>query len=497
MTPSDRDVMTAKWQLVGDELRLGNGDDISLNFKKTTSEMAAKFDTWSKDKEMIEVPQPAKYTIFVYGNAGGHMDYLIEHGFWEETQKFLKDHNNVRVVCLYKYGKDNVDEEGNHSFTGQYADPGDIVWFELTDKFDLNKVRENGMQAIGMGEEAKKLKLCDPNTLRMFLEFSSIACPAENYSLVLWGHGAGFFPLKDVPGKYEVVQPAPTRGVLVDEWNDKEWMDMYELVEAIQSAGIDRFNTLMFHNCLMGNIESLTQVRNVADYIMASAHVLISNGTLLTEFVRGLMESGNAETAAGLTFERSKTGWEDGYSADEPHEYNNGDFKMIRSDKIDAVVDAAKNLATRLIALYPTQKEAIDRATAQVYRFQQGSLPVEYPYFDIADYAHLLAKETGDEQIKTISDALDNTFKEAFVHYRDISNSKDHLDHYTLSVTLIDQPNYIFDYSEIPSLKALCKFNEGYEQCDFHKLTGWGNWLNTNEQPLDSNPCNGQGGKLE
>ena len=80
MTPNDREVMNAKWQLEGDELNLGDGDDISLTFKKTTSDMAAKFDTWSKDDEMIDVPQPAKYTVFVYGNAGGTMDFIIEQG---------------------------------------------------------------------------------------------------------------------------------------------------------------------------------------------------------------------------------------------------------------------------------------------------------------------------------------------------------------------------------------------------------------------------------
>ena len=33
MTPNDREVMNAKWQLEGDELSLGDGDDISLTFK--------------------------------------------------------------------------------------------------------------------------------------------------------------------------------------------------------------------------------------------------------------------------------------------------------------------------------------------------------------------------------------------------------------------------------------------------------------------------------
>ena len=172
MTPTDRDVMKAKWQIVGDELRFGNDADISLSFKKTTDDMASKFDSWSKAEMFIDVPQPSKYTVFVYGNAGGKMDEIIEFGFWERVQKYLTDHNNVRVICMYKYGKDQP--EIGKGFTGKYAAPGDIVWFELKDTTDLNKIKEEGMQAYGMGELAKQLKICNPNTMRMFLEFSSL-----------------------------------------------------------------------------------------------------------------------------------------------------------------------------------------------------------------------------------------------------------------------------------------------------------------------------------
>ena len=494
MTPKDREQMKAKWQLVGDELRLGDGESISLKFEKTPSDMANKFDTWSKDEEMYEVPKPAKYTVFVYGNAGGEMDNVIEFGFWERVKQYLTDHDNVRVVCLYKYGKDEVKGDV-HSFTGKYAEPGDIVWFELTDKTDLNKIREDGMQAIGMGEEAKKLKICDPNTLRMFLEFSSLACPADDYVFAIWGHGSGFDPMSDVPGKYQVLQ---SRGVMTDEWVNDEWMDMYEIYDALQAAGIERLNTLLFHNCFMGNIESLTQARTFADYILASGHMLSSDGILLTEFVRGLVETGNAESAGGLMFERSTPSWQNGYMEDaEPGEFPNGDYKMIRTDKFDDIISAVKDLSDRIIALYPTQKEAIDRASGKVYRYYKYSYPHVYPFFDIADYAHKLAQETGDLQLASISNAIDDAFEEAFVHYRDVNNSNQHLNHYTLSVCLLDKDFYNFDYKTAnPGKNILSNFNEGYEKCDFHKLTGWGNWLKINEKRLTTNPQNGSGGQL-
>ena len=495
MAPTDREAMQAKWQVAGDELRLS--DDItSQSFKKTTSDMTAKFDTWSKTKDMIDVPQPAKYTVFVYGNAGGKMDNAIEEGFWEKIQKYLTDHNNVRVMCMYKYGKDEPD--AGNPFKGKYAAPGDIVWFELTDKTDLNKIKESGLQALGMGEEAKQLKICNPNTMRLFLEFSSLHCPAEDYVMGIWGHGSGFDAMNDVPGKYEIKNLS--RGVMTDEWVDGEWMDMYQMNDAMKAAGIDHFNTLMFHNCYMGNIETLTQAYKFADYIFASAHVLSSNGELMTEFVRGLVETGDPVQAGGLMFERCTPVWQNSYVDEKEGICWNGDYKMIRTDKFEAIIDAAKQLCDRLLELYPTEKEAIDRATKSVYRVE----PIdEYknefltPFFDIANYAQLLAKETDDVELKNISATLDNAFKEAFVHYRDVNNSKEHLDHYTLSVCLLRQLFYTFDYkTNAPQLKTLNNYNEGYEKCDFHKLTGWGKWLNTNEQALDSNPQKG-GGKLD
>ena len=491
MTPTDRDVMTAKWQTVGDELRLSNGDDITLTFKKTTDNMAAKFDTWSKSDILIDVPQPAKYTVFVYGNAGGTMDIAIEDGFWEKAKEFLTDPTNVRVVCLYKYGKD-LPEEGK-AFTGKYANPGDIVWFDLTSETDLNKIKEEGMQAMGLGQEAIELKICDPKTLKMFIEFSSLVCPAKEYVFGVWGHGSGFNPLNDIPGKYDMDARA-TRGVIYDEWNNDEELDMYELHEAIKASGIDRLNTLFFHNCMMGNLETQTEVIDCADYICCSAHVLNSDGEVLTEFVRGLKDKGNAEDAVAQMFERITPVWPNGYK--EGNNIKNGDFKMYRTEKFEPILSAIKRLADRLVALYPTQKEAIDRATKQVYRYDPLQYEFWNPFFDIADYAHLLAAETGDAEMQAISAELDNAFKAAFIHYRDINWSRQHLDHYTLSICLLDQFNYTRDYKDIfPN--PLCGYDEGYEQSTFHKRTGWGNWLRMNQQSLDSNPESGAGGPIE
>ena len=502
---------TARYTVSDGKLTLTEGDH-QLAMQKMDDAKAKDFDAWSRKAKLVNVPQPARYTVLVYGNAGGTMDKIIEYGFWEKIQPLLKDHNNVRVVCFYKYGKDLP--EDRKPFTGKYAEPGDIVWFDLNDTTKLENIRNGGLQAYGYEKEAKAMKLCDPKTVSAFIQISSLVCPAEQYVFSIWGHGNGLIPMTDVPGKYEDPAAAPaTRGVIADEWNKHEELDMYELRAAIQSAGLNRLNTIFFHNCLMGNMETLTELRGLSDYIVASAHLLESEGELLTEYVRGLLEKGNTEDAIAQMFERVHPKWEQSYHGIEEdngqivESWKNGDYKLIRTAKLDAIIDAAKRLADRLLALYPTQREAIDKATKEVYRFNtyidnkqspDKSIGNSYrtPFFDLADYAHLLTKETGDAEMAAISSDLDKAFSEAFVHYADVSTNVQHLDHYTLSVCLTNNDIYTANFIGFYP-NALCNFDQGYEQTTFHKLTGWGNWLRTNQHYLWGNPTSDGGGPLK
>ena len=496
---------TARYTVSDGKLTMTEGDH-QLAMQKMDDVKAKDFDAWNRKDSLLNVPQPARYTVFVYGNAGGTMDKIIEYGFWEKIQPLLTDHNNVRVVCFYKYGKDLPPEM---PFSGKYADPGDIVWFDLNDTTNLENIRNGGLQALGYEKEAKAMKLCDPKTVSAFIQISSLVCPAEQYVFSIWGHGNGLNPLADVPGKYEDEDPAAapaTRGVIGDEWNEREELDMYELSTAIRDAGLNRLNTIFFHNCLMGNMETLTELRGLSDYIVASAHLLVSEGELLTEYVRGLLEKGNTEDAIAQMFERVRPAWDETYHDELGKNWNNGDYKLIRTAKLDAIISAAKRLADRLLALYPTQKEAIDKATTGVYRFflryNSSVLTFVNPFVDLADYAHLLTKETGDAEMAAISSDLDKAFSEAFVHYADVSTNEQHLDHYTLSVCLVNEENYEGNNKDPEMIKvfvpnALCNFDQGYEQTTFHKLTGWGNWLRTNQQLLWGNPTSNGGGPLK
>ena len=421
---NNQQTATMTWSMADGRLTLKTTDR-ELTMQKTDAATEKRISEWNADGDLIDVPAPARYTVFVYGNAGGDMDNIIEEGLWERLKPLLTDQSNVRVVCLYKYG-----EETN----SKYGYEGDIVWFELNSETNLDKLREEGLQTLGLGQEAKDMKLCDPATLQMFMRWSSLLCPASNYVFTIWGHGSGFDATHDIPGKYNTAEA--TRGVIGDEWNDDEQLDMYELAYAIRSVSQRPIDNIFFHNCLMGNMETLAELRDVADYITSSAHVLCSDGQILVEYIRGLMDKGNTPEAIDQMFSRAGDEWKQSYveegNEQGPHAIN-GDMKLLRTDRFDPILTATKRLADRLVAQYPAQKEAIDRATLSVYRFNTPSFfqSFLYPFFDLADYAHKVAEETGDAEFATIAADIDAAFSDALVRYEDVNwNTEQYLPHY-------------------------------------------------------------------
>ena len=81
---------------------------------------------------------------------------------------------------------------------------------------------------------------------------------------MLYGHGAGF-NAKDDFYKEPI---ASTRAVLYDEGFQGRGMNMYEFRQGIEASAIKHPQMIYFHNCLMGNLESLTTLRYLTDYFV-------------------------------------------------------------------------------------------------------------------------------------------------------------------------------------------------------------------------------------
>lgn len=76
----------------------------------------------------------------------------------------------------------------------------------------------------------------DPNTLLQLITYAQGALPAENYLLVLWDHGAGFY------------------GVCVDETNDNDRLLPGEISDVLANGAVQFVDVVAFDACLMGQI---------------------------------------------------------------------------------------------------------------------------------------------------------------------------------------------------------------------------------------------------
>lgn len=95
-----------------------------------------------------------------------------------------------------------------------------------------------------------------PDIMRSVLADMRAAAPAEEYGLVLWSHASGWrFPRR-------------SWGQDVDYTEAQREMSIPDLADALSGQHL---KFIYMDCCFMGNIETLYELRNTADYIMASA----------------------------------------------------------------------------------------------------------------------------------------------------------------------------------------------------------------------------------
>lgn len=102
--------------------------------------------------------------------------------------------------------------------------------------------------------------------------------PADSYGLILSSHGGGWVPsdLYDVYLLDEGTRATdPQARPMFYGQDDYDCMEIPDLVGALDDI---HFNYIIFDACFMGNIEALYDLRNSADYIVASAAEVLGAG---------------------------------------------------------------------------------------------------------------------------------------------------------------------------------------------------------------------------
>ena len=432
-------------------------DDSSDNHSVGPNEKEAVIDT-------------ARYTVVVYSTLEGSADSIIED-FFKKSQEFL-DEKKVRVLVCHKYGIDDYDKDLGIHFTGKFAKPGDIVTFELTKDLDLKTIKKTARKA------GKSVLMSDPGLLTDVLNYAADSLPAKDYVLMFYGHGGGYDPDLDYPRELRTKSSSSklrgqvSAAILYDEastdpeTNFTDALGMFDIKREIENSSIKHLKGIFFHDCFMGNVEFLSEVYTLADYIIASEHELYADEMLMVDFVKQLHDGReNFEQTAKHFLRNTRSHWKLEYK----DEGVNGDLMLLKASEMESLFPIFKKMSKRLQSFYKksAKREQIDHASMAAYLINL------YRYhFDILDFTNLVAEYTKDsvfaDYAKELDEALDKLIIEKIeTHNIDISG----LSTFSLS--------YWAAYHDLYNDKSAWDYTnkEAYEYTTFHKETGWGDWL--------------------
>lgn len=233
-----------------------------------------------------------------------------------------------RTVLVYLAANNNLSNEA-HLNIGQMKDHiGNIngnllVYTRLPNKKTVlyHVVNKNGKGDTVRVKEYGNQNSSDPTVLRKVINEIQTNYKAKSYGLILWSHATGWVPPN--------VGPIKLKSFGSDNGDE---MDIKDLNNALPSQ---LFDFIMFDACSMASVEVLYEIKDKANYFIASPGEVISNGMPYNKIVNDLFKEGSQAymDIAKKYFDHynSMTG-----------DYQSATISVVDASKLQAIADASK-----------------------------------------------------------------------------------------------------------------------------------------------------------
>ena len=222
----------------------------------------------------------------------------------------------------------------------------------------------------------------DADCLNMLLQDVDRLFPSDHRGLLLWSHGTGWLP----DGYYADPRESLLATKSFAQENGHE-MDIKDLSDALTG----HFEFILFDCCLMGTVEVAYQLRDKADYIIASSAEILADGFPYETIMPHLFYD-HSRGIAGLKA-----------ICDEYYDYYNAQTGVSRTATV-ALIDCGhlEELAAACRPIYANHQA--ERAAVQpssVQRFYSGD---KHWFYDLDDY---LVKFASPAEYAAFTSALD------------------------------------------------------------------------------------------
>lgn len=209
----------------------------------------------------------ARWTLIVYLAGDNNLDSAIA------GEQVLRDLNNlelgidtasVSAIVLADRRGGPPDGDGN---TFVYDIRHDTVPHQFGDSSMSYGIATStkSVSLIMPSAGNDELNMGDPVNLIAFSTWTITEYPADNYMLVLWNHGGGWYPKA----------PVFKKGIAWDDTSEDDFLSTEELGTALKTikellpAG-KKIDIILFDACLMASVEVAYEIKDCAYYMVAS-----------------------------------------------------------------------------------------------------------------------------------------------------------------------------------------------------------------------------------
>ncbi len=237
----------------------------------------------------IQAHSQAQWTVMIYLDGDNNLEKYAINDFLEMATVGSTTQINFVVQLDRISGYDT--RYGNWTNTQR---------FRITR--DMEPTIDNAISDWGDGYGGRETNSGDPEVLTSFIRWSKQNYPAEHYALILWDHGDGWKTLNDVAESIE--QQLKQTGLAREErvalektlkelkrkihsmryqksvcydYTSSDELTLKELKQALFSENCN-VNMIAFDACLMGMTEIAYEIRNFANYMVASEETIMVTG---------------------------------------------------------------------------------------------------------------------------------------------------------------------------------------------------------------------------
>ncbi len=252
------------------------------------SEPESEQETEQPMEPMEQLPQAKKLTLLVYMAADNDLEsYALQNLKEMEHAAFTE----MNILVLLDRTQDYDATNGDWTDTRLF----EVVRDDTDSSFIVSKRLRCPNLSLSATVDTE-LDMANPNVLRNFISFAKSEYEAEKYALIIWGHGTGW------KNEQTPLSLNTSRAVAIDDTSGT-YMSVSNLGRALKNLGLC---VIGFDTCFAGTFENIYEIRNCAEYSVASPGVAPSRGWNYRQLTEEISESDfTTKAIAGIMSECS------------------------------------------------------------------------------------------------------------------------------------------------------------------------------------------------